>query len=293
MNILVTGANGQLGRSIKKISTESHNNYTFTDIDQLDICDLNVLKSFVAKNGQFDVIVNCAAFTNVERAETDTDVAEKINADAVRNLAIIARENDAVLIHISTDYVFDGKQNLPLTENDTTNPQSVYGYTKLLGEKYLSESKCKHIIIRTAWLYSEFGRNFVKTILKLSNEKPKLNVVFDQIGSPTYAGDLAHAIVDIIENNKYHNKDGIYHFSNQGICSWYDLAHNIATLSSNTTCKIEPCHTSEFPTKATRPAYSVLDTTKFKETFGIVIPYWIDSLNKCIQILISQQDDQL
>ena len=282
MNILVTGANGQLGNEMQRVAKTSSNHYIFTDVAQLDITDREAVLRAV-KDNSIQVIVNCAAYTNVDKAEDDRETADLINNKAVENLAIAARENDATLIHISTDYVFKGDRCTPCREDWETDPLGVYGITKLAGEKSIERTGCRHIIIRTAWLYSPFGKNFVKTMQKLTAEKDSLKVVFDQVGTPTYAGDLADAIARIIETGQL-GKQGIYHFSNEGVCSWYDFAREICELSGNT-CNIQPCHSDEFPSKVKRPHFSVLDKTKIKDTFGIEVPYWKDSLKKCIREL--------
>lgn len=285
MNILVTGANGQLGNCIRNASANSSNNYIFTDVAELDITDAGAIRSMVMDNG-IDMIINCAAYTNVDKAEDDTEFAELLNARAVRNLAEAIRDNDGTLIHISTDYVF-GKEpyNVPCREEQKGTPTGVYGRTKLHGEQAIQNSGVKAIVIRTAWLYSEYGKNFVKTMLNLTSTKPELKVVFDQTGTPTYAQDLADAIVSIIESGEYAGNEGIYHYSNEGVCSWYDFSKMIAWMAGNTACNIQPCHSCEFPSKVIRPSYSVLDKTKFKETFHLSIPYWTDSLKKCINNL--------
>lgn len=282
MNILITGANGQLGNEMQRVAKTSSNHYIFTDVAQLDITDREAVLRAV-KDNSIQVIVNCAAYTNVDKAEDDRETADLINNKAVENLAIAARENDATLIHISTDYVFKGNRCTPCREDWETDPLGVYGITKLAGEKSIERTGCRHIIIRTAWLYSPFGKNFVKTMQKLTAEKDSLKVVFDQVGTPTYAGDLADAITRIIETGQL-GKQGIYHFSNEGVCSWYDFAREICELSGNT-CNIQPCHSDEFPSKVKRPHFSVLDKTKIKDTFGIEVPYWKDSLKKCIREL--------
>ena len=282
MNILITGANGQLGTCMRNAANASKDNYIFTDVAELDITDAEAVGKMV-KDNDVKVIVNCAAYTNVEKAETDEDFAEVLNAKAVRNLAEAVKANDGTLIHISTDYVFGGSLgNTPRNEEEPTNPTGVYGITKLHGERHIAESGVKAIIIRTAWLYSEYGKNFVKTMLSLTSTKPELKVVFDQVGSPTYAQDLANAIFGIIENRDFDGKEGIYHYSNEGVCSWYDFTKMIADIAGNNECDIQPCHSNEFPSPVTRPSYSVLDKTKFKDTFGIKVPYWTDSLKKCI-----------
>ena len=287
MNILVTGANGQLGNEMQRVAKTSSNHYIFTDVAQLDITDREAVLRAV-KDNSIQVIVNCAAYTNVDKAEDDRATADLINNKAVENLAIAARENDATLIHISTDYVFKGDRCTPCREDWETDPLGVYGITKLAGEKSIERTGCRHIIIRTAWLYSPFGKNFVKTMQKLTAEKDSLKVVFDQVGTPTYAGDLADAIARIIETGQL-GKQGIYHFSNEGVCSWYDFAREICELSGNT-CNIQPCHSDEFPSKVKRPHFSVLDKTKIKDTFGIEVPYWKDSLKKCIRELKTENE---
>lgn len=289
MNILVTGANGQLGNEIQKVSKHSQDHYIFTDVcdgyEKLDITNLDAIRQMVA---QLDVkcIINCAAWTNVDAAETAGDIVEQLNAKAPENLAMAMKEVEGLLVHISTDYVFGGDPyNTPCREDQKGSPTGVYGQTKLHGEQRILATGVKHIIIRTAWLYSEFGKNFVKTMLSLTATKPQLKVVFDQCGTPTYAGDLADVIYDIIENRKFDNNEGIYHFSNEGVCSWYDFTKVIAQMAGHTTCDIRPCHSDEFPSPVKRPAYSVLDKSKIKDTFGITIPYWTDSLRKCIAAL--------
>ncbi|MBF1526714.1 MAG: dTDP-4-dehydrorhamnose reductase [Prevotella salivae] len=289
MNILVTGANGQLGNEIQKVSKHSQDHYIFTDVcdgyEKLDITNLDAIRQMVV---QFDVkcIINCAAWTNVDAAETAGDIVEQLNAKAPENLAMAMKEVEGLLVHISTDYVFGGDPyNTPCREDQKGSPTGVYGQTKLHGEQRILATGVKHIIIRTAWLYSEFGKNFVKTMLSLTATKPQLKVVFDQCGTPTYAGDLADVIYDIIENRKFDNNEGIYHFSNEGVCSWYDFTKVIAQMAGHTTCDIQPCHSDEFPSPVKRPAYSVLDKSKIKDTFGITIPYWTDSLRKCIAAL--------
>ena len=282
MNILVTGANGQLGNEMRVVARNSADNYIFTDVAELDITDAAAVEKMVTDN-DVKVIVNCAAYTNVDKAEDDREFAELLNARAVENLAQAIRRNDGLLVHVSTDYVFGGtKNNTPCREDEPANPTGVYGVTKLHGEQAIIASGCHHIIIRTAWLYSEFGKNFLKTMLDLTTTKPQLKVVFDQVGSPTYAYDLALAIFDIVENRKYVDNDGIYHYSNEGVCSWFDFTKMIAEYAGHTGCDIQPCHSDEFPSKAVRPSYSVLDKTKIKKTFGVAVPYWTDSLRVCM-----------
>ena len=284
MRILVTGANGQLGSEMRKLGAVSPNEYIFTDVQELDITNKEAVMSFVEQNG-VNIIVNCAAYTNVDKAEDDEATAELINATAVGNLAEAARAVDGTLFHVSTDYVFGADGNTPRSEDMPTNPLGVYGRTKLSGEQAIAEVGAKAIIIRTAWLYSEFGNNFLKTMLRLTAEKESLNVVFDQVGTPTYAGDLALVIFSIIEGNLYAGNEGVYHFSNEGVCSWYDFANEIAIAAGNISCNIQPCHSSEFPSKVTRPPYSVLDKTKIKQTFGVDIPHWRDSMLYCLERL--------
>lgn len=291
MNILVTGANGQLGNEMRIISKESADTYIFTDVNQveglettcLDITDLEAIRSMVREHN-VNAIVNCAAWTNVDGAEDPEKytLVEKLNATAPENLAKAMKEVDGLLVQISTDYVF-GKEpyNTPCKEDQKGTPTGVYGATKLLGEEKIIATGCKYIIIRTAWLYSEFGKNFCKTMMNLTATKPQLKVVFDQCGTPTYAWDLAAAIVTALKNPVV----GVYHYSNEGVCSWYDFTKMIAEYCGNTECDIQPCHSNEFPSPVTRPSYSVLDKTKIKETFGITIPYWTESLKKCIENL--------
>ena len=296
MTILVTGANGQLGNEMRIISKESSDKYIFTDVNQveglettyLDITDLEAIREMVAEN-KVGAIVNCAAWTNVDGAEDPEKYAlvEKLNATAPENLANAMKEVGGWLVQISTDYVF-GKEpyNTPCKEDQTGTPTGVYGATKLLGEQKIIATGCKYIIIRTAWLYSEFGKNFCKTMLNLTATKPQLKVVFDQCGTPTYAWDLATAIVaalGTVETSATPETfSGVYHYSNEGVCSWFDFTKMIAEYSGQTSCDIQPCHSNEFPSPVTRPSYSVLDKTKIKETFGIKIPYWTESLKKCI-----------
>lgn len=285
MNILVTGANGQLGNCIRKASCGSIDNYIFTDVADLDITDALAVSKIVHDRG-VKLIINCAAYTNVDKAEEDVDVAELLNATAVRNLADAIKTNDGTLIHVSTDYVFGGNEgNTPRCESEHENPTGVYGLTKLHGEHEVEESGVNALIFRTAWLYSEYGRNFVKTMLDLTSSKPELKVVFDQVGTPTYAQDLADAIFYIVENRMFDNNGGVYHYSNEGVCSWYDFTKMIAEIAGHGGCEVKPCHSNEFPSKVVRPSYSVLDKTKIKQTFGIEIPYWVDSLKKCINNL--------
>ena len=295
MNILVTGANGQLGNEMRIVTEGSNDKYIFTDVVEvegqnttiLDITNLDAIRSIV-KEHDVKVIINCAAWTNVDGAEAPEkhDLVELLNAKAPENLAIAMKEVGGLLVHISTDYVFGGDPyNTPCQEDQKGTPTGVYGLTKLHGEQNIQNSGADYLIFRTAWLYSEFGKNFVKTMLNLTATKPQLKVVFDQAGTPTYAYDLAKAIFDIIDNRKYSGNTGIYHYSNEGVCSWYDFTKMIAEFSGQTGCDIQPCHSDEFPSPVKRPAYSVLDKTKVKETFGVGVPYWTDSLKKCINNL--------
>lgn len=282
--ILVTGADGQLGREMQIASRGSRNRFIFTDIagehERLDITDPQAIADIVREN-HVNLIVNCAAYTNVDKAETDPETANLLNNIAAGNLADAMKAVNGTLIHISTDYVFQGDRNIPCREDWPTEPLGVYGKTKLAGEKSIEATGCASIIIRTAWLYSPFGKNFVKTMRDLTSSRESLKVVFDQVGTPTYAGDLAEAICRIIETGQL-DKTGIYHFSNEGVCSWFDFAKAICEMSGNT-CDIRPCHSDEFPSPVARPHFSVLDKTKIKQTFGIRIPYWTDSLKRCIE----------
>ena len=302
MTILVTGANGQLGNEMRLVSADSTDRYIFTDVVEvpgletviLDITDLDAVKAAV-KDNDVKVIVNCAAYTNVDKAEDDVDFCALLNAKAPENLAIAAKEAGALLVHVSTDYVFGGDPyNTPCTEDQKGTPTGVYGLTKLQGEQAIQAAGCDHVIIRTAWLYSEFGKNFVKTMLNLTATKPQLNVVFDQTGTPTYAWDLAEAISAVIadyaanEVETYPNT-GVYHYSNEGVCSWFDFTKMIAEYAGNNDCDIQPCHSDEFPSKVKRPAYSVLDKTKIKQTFGVEIPHWRDSMIYCLKRIYMQQ----
>ena len=324
MTILVTGANGQLGNEMRIVSKGTKDKYIFTDVceehsesiemlhklagedidtstTKLDITNLDAIRKMVQKN-DVKVIVNCAAWTNVDGAEDPEkyELVELLNTKAPENLAIAMKEVGGLLIHISTDYVFGGEPyNTPCKEDQKGTPTGIYGLTKLHGEQNIERVGCNHVILRTAWLYSEFGKNFVKTMLNLTATKPQLKVVFDQVGTPTYAYDLAHAINSILEDYKLsliskpstHNysKSGVYHFSNEGVCSWFDFTKMIQEYSVQTTCDVQPCHSDEFPSPVKRPAYSVLDKTKIKEIFGIKIPYWTYSLRKCIDNIMRQQ----
>lgn len=250
----------------------------YTDVEELDITDLKAVISFIERH-DIDTIINCAAYTAVDRAEEDREKATKVNRDAVANLAKAATKLGCLLIHISTDYVFDGNHDVPYTEKDPVNPQTVYGQTKLEGEQAIKSSGCMYLIIRTAWLYSGFGNNFVKTMLRLADERKEINVVNDQWGTPTYAGDLADAIIRILERNELPELEGIYHYTNEGVCNWYDFAKEIIELSGKD-CIVRPISTEQYPTKAKRPAYSVLDKTKIKKVFDLEIPDWKDALKR-------------
>ena len=307
MNILVTGANGQLGNEMRIVTKGSHDKYIFADVcdehpesiemlhklagedidtstTKLDITNLDSIRKMVTEN-DIKVIVNCAAWTNVDGAEAPEkyDLVELLNAKAPENLAIAMKEVGGLLVHISTDYVFGGDPyNTPCKEDQKGTPTGVYGLTKLFGEQNIQNTGVDYLIFRTAWLYSEFGKNFVKTMLNLTATKPQLKVVFDQVGTPTNAYDLALAIFDIVENRKYEGNTGIYHYSNEGVCSWFDFTKMIAEIAGNTGSDVQPCHSDEFPSPVKRPAFSVLDKTKVKDTFGIKVPYWTDSLRKCL-----------
>lgn len=294
MNILVTGANGQLGNEMRIVSKSSKDKFIFTDVVEvegqdttiLDITNLEAIREIVSEN-DIKIIVNCAAYTNVDKAEIDQNFCELLNAKAPENLAIAIKEVNGLLVHISTDYVFGGDPyNTPCKEDQKGIPTGVYGLTKLHGEQNIKKTGVDYLIFRTAWLYSEFGKNFVKTMLNLTSTKPQMKVVFDQVGTPTYAYDLAKAIFDIIENRKYEGNTGIYHYSNEGVCSWYDFTKMIAEIAGHTACDIQPCHSDEFLSPVKRPAFSVLDKTKVKETFGLIIPYWTDSLRKCMSNML-------
>lgn len=293
--ILVTGANGQLGNEIRIVAQSSSDSYIFTDINHidgvettyLDITDLKAVRKIVTEH-QVNAIVNCAAYTNVDKAEEDVALCTLLNRQAPENLAIVMKEVDGLLVHISTDYVFGGDSyNTPYKEEQQGTPTGVYGYTKFLGEQAIQAVGCNHVIIRTAWLYSEFGKNFCKTMMNLTATKPQLKVVFDQVGTPTYALDLARAIAMVLERFDG-SQTGIYHYSNEGVCSWFDFTKMIAEYSGKTECDVQPCHSDEFPSPVKRPSYSVLDKTKIKKVFGVKIPYWTDSLKQCISNLKNQ-----
>lgn len=283
-NILITGANGQLGNEMRVVSAEQEQlTYHFTDVAELDICDIEAIERYVVDHA-IDCIVNCAAYTNVNKAEEDTELCDKLNHLAPANLARVAAKHQIGLIHVSTDYVFNGEHYVPYKEDEPTCPNSVYGATKLAGEQAILSIHPEAVVIRTAWLYSTFGNNFVKTMLRLGSEREELGVVFDQIGTPTYARDLARTIQHIMVKGVV---PGIYHYSNEGVCSWYDFTKMIFALGGITTCQLKPLHTDEYPTPAARPHYSVLDKTKIKQTYGIDVPYWVDSLRECISSVVS------
>lgn len=284
-NILVTGAKGQLGNELRLVVEDKDkiNQYFFTDVPELDITDKPAVSAYLESNN-IDIIVNCAAYTNVDKAEDDKVLADLINHIGPKNLAEACKERNGFLIHISTDYVFDGTKNTPYTETDETKPLGVYGETKLRGENAIIVSGCEYVIIRTSWLYSSFGKNFLKTMQKLTSEKGSIKVVFDQVGTPTYAGDLAEVIFKIILKDDFDGKNQIYHFSNEGVCSWYDFAIAINNDFCHN-CKVLPCHSNEFPSKVTRPSYSVLDKTKIKEKLEAEISYWRDGMEKCVERL--------
>ena len=289
LNLLITGANGQLGHEMRNVLADDRRfNAIFTDvagedITTLDITDEQAVEQIMAANA-IDIIVNCAAYTAVDAAEENEPLAARLNADAVGILARVAKRHGARMVHVSTDYVFDGQGCIPYTEDMATNPQSAYGRTKLEGERQLQQALGDDaVIMRTAWLYSPYGKNFVKTMLTLGKDKPALKVVFDQVGTPTCARDLARAIVTVMTADQWHG--GIYHYSNEGVISWYDFTLAIHRLAGITTCDVQPCHSDEFPAKAHRPAYSVLDKSKFKTTFGVTVPYWLDSLEATINQL--------
>ena len=285
MNILITGCNGQLGNEMQLLEKENpQHQYFNTDVAQLDITNPEAIEEFV-NNNAIDIIVNCAAFTAVDKAESSQELCHLLNAKAPEYLAAAVAKRDGYLVQVSTDYVFDGTNHTPYTEDEATCPNSVYGSTKLEGEKLAMAACANTMIIRTAWLYSTFGNNFVKTMIRLGQEKPELGVIFDQIGTPTYAGDLAAAIMAAINHGIV---PGIYHFSNEGVISWYDFTKAIHRIAGITSCHVKPLHTAEYPTPAARPHYSVLDKTKIKQTYGIEIPYWEESLEKCVAKLLAQ-----
>ena len=286
MNILITGCNGQLGNEIQLLEKENpQHNYFNTDVSSLDITDKTAVNEFIFNNN-IDGIVNCAAYTAVDKAESDKELCRKINADAPGLLAEAIEKRNGWLIQVSTDYVFNGTNHTPYTEDEPTCPDSTYGETKLAGEQGATAACGKTMIIRTAWLYSTFGNNFVKTMIRLGKEKDSIGEIFDQIGTPTYARDLAVAIMAAINHGIV---PGIYHFSNEGVCSWYDFTKAIHRMAGITTCHVRPLHTSEYPTPACRPAYSVLDKTKIKTTYGMEIPHWEESLQECVDILNGQE----
>jgi dTDP-4-dehydrorhamnose reductase len=287
--ILITGANGQLGNEMRVLSEEyPEHAYFFTDVAELDICNEQAVMDFVKANG-IHTIVNCAAYTAVDNAEDRVEFCTRLNADAVGYLAKSAEANGAEFIQISTDYVFDGTAHVPYQETDPTCPESVYGSTKLEGERNALAYCSRAMVIRTAWLYSTFGNNFVKTMIRLGKERDSLGVIFDQIGAPTYARDLARAIFEAIRQGVV---PGVYHFSNEGVCSWYDFTKAIHRLAGITTCQVKPLHTSEYPAKAKRPHYSVLDKSKIKATYGMEVPYWMESLEECIEALSDGKEEK-
>ena len=277
---MVTGANGQLGRHFGLLAPQSAHRWYFTDVAELDITSREAVAEYVYANG-INLIVNCAAYTNVDRAESDEQTAIRINGDAVGILADAMNKVEGTLIHFSTDYVFGGnKNNTPCSEDEPVNPTGAYGRTKLAGEQ--AATTCHHLIFRTSWLYSEYGKNFLLTMLNLTATRPELNVVFDQVGTPTYAGDLAKAVFTVIESGEYRQQEGIFNYANEGVCSWYDFTKEIARQSGHTACHVKPCHSDEFPSPVKRPAYSVLDKTKFKHTFNQEVPYWTEALSRCL-----------
>lgn len=286
-NILVTGANGQLGSAIRNLSAQCEDtNFIFTDIAELDITDAQAVGRAVEDNA-VDLIINCAAYTAVDKAESDELLATRLNAEAPRLLAEAVAKRDGEIIHVSTDYVFSGEAHSPYTEDDAPCPQTVYGRTKLEGERAVAAANPKHIIVRTAWLYSPYGNNFVKTMLRLGRERDSLGVVYDQIGTPTYAADLAAALLKIaVAANKTY---GVFHYSNEGAISWYDFTKSIHRLAGICSCRVSPLLTADYPTPAHRPAYSVLHKGKIREAYGVEIPYWEDSLGDCIRILEAQK----
>lgn len=283
--ILVTGANGQLGSELKDILGANNEQVLYTDVAQLDITKLDLVHAFIKEHKVTDII-NCAAYTAVDKAETDQDIAYMVNCIAPKNLATVAAEENCRLIHVSTDYVFSGEACTPYVESDPTSPLGVYGRTKLAGEDAVTDSGCDAVIIRTSWLYSAYGNNFVKTMMRLGKERDQLNVVFDQVGTPTYAGDLAAAIVKLIQSEELADVSGLYHFSNEGVCSWYDFAQEIMD-QENITCNVQPILSSQYPTPVRRPSFSVLDKAKIKKDFNITIPYWKHSLVMCLRKLNS------
>ena len=287
MNILVLGSGGQLGIALKKTPHKDGNRYYFKERRELDICSLDAVMHFCVEK-EIEVLINCAAYTQVDAAENDAERADLVNHVAVGELARMAKEVDITLIHISTDYVFGGEGNKPLKEEDDTKPLGVYGKTKYLGEEAIKQSGCKYLIFRTAWLYASTGNNFLQTMLQLTANKEEVKVVFDQVGTPTNAADLARFLVHIIDNDKLLGNEGLYHYTNEGVCSWYDFAWTINKLSRHT-CRVLPCYSSQFPSVVRRPEYSVLDKTKVKKTFQIDIPHWMESLEECIKMINNEK----
>ena len=286
MNVLVTGCYGQLGTEMRKLAASDQlHRWYFTDIDTLDICDRDAVERYFTENG-IDICVNCAAYTAVDRAEDEPELAEKVNVTASKILAESCKHHQSLLVHVSTDYVFDGQGDRPYREDDPTGPTSMYGKTKLEGEKAIQESDCRYCIVRTAWLYSSTGKNFVKTMLQLADTRDSINVVCDQKGTPTWAGDLADAIMHLINRYAMEPVQEIFHFTNEGITTWYDFTVAILDIAGKT-CQVNPITTDQYPTKAARPAYSVLDKSKIKQALDIEIPFWKDSLVKCIEELKS------
>jgi len=280
--ILITGSHGQLGNEMQQAAARFPAfNFLYTDVEDLDICDKAALTTFVKAN-KVNMIVNCAAYTAVDKAEDDVALCYKINSDAVRNIGEVASENNLKVVHVSTDYVFDGTNYLPYNEDQPVCPATVYGKSKLAGEQALLETCKQAVILRTAWLYSSFGNNFVKTMMKLGTDRDSLNVIFDQVGTPTYAADLADAILKVLSHETF--VPGIYHFSDEGVCSWYDFTKTIHRIAG-ITCNVQPIETKDYPARTPRPHYSVLNKVKIKSTYGIVIPHWEESLVRCIDIL--------
>jgi dTDP-4-dehydrorhamnose reductase len=291
LNVLVTGCNGQLGRHVRLLTSASQHNYQFTDVDTLDITKRDAVMNYVLTNN-INVVINCAAYTNVDKAEEEEDVAEAINATAVRHLADAMKVNNGTLVHVSTDYVFGGAAyNRPIREDDAMNPTGAYGRTKMHGEEAIFEVGCNYLIFRTGWLYSEYGKNFLLTMMRLFSEGKACKVVYDQVGTPTYAGDLARVIVDVVENEDFQGTNGVFHYSGEGVCSWFDFAKEIARQTQLTDSRIAPCLSSEYPSRVVRPPYSVLCKSKIKQTLGVTIPYWVDALSVCLGNINQKQNE--